>query len=277
MFDVVVPIYRIKPAWLKQCLQSIQDQTIDDWKCFIVDGTPLTWPNYEESMLVVDSFVSTDSRFSYSRQTGDGVSQARNQAIAMGDSPLIAFLDGDDYWYDEHLIEFQVAHENYEILEKCCTAEGVIYWTAADCPITLTFPKSGEEHTTLRLANHIVNYDNMSKSEQYHAIAMSPLMTSQVAIKRSRYDELEFGFDEELCLGEDQDLWLRIINNEHDAMQIPAVTGFHRAHAGQTTQHGDQLGGDDNTRDERLAASKERFRERHKFVWSGDGVIRDVE
>ena len=105
MFDIIVPIYRIKPEWLEQCLASIQRQTVSDWQCYVVDGTPEDLPQYDELMSVVDSFVS-DTRIAYVRQTGHGVSQARNQGIALGSHPYIAFLDGDDYWYDEHLIEF---------------------------------------------------------------------------------------------------------------------------------------------------------------------------
>ena len=37
------------------------------------------------------------------RQSGTGVSQARNEAISLGDATYIATLDGDDFWYPEHL------------------------------------------------------------------------------------------------------------------------------------------------------------------------------
>ena len=269
MFDIIVPIYRIKPAWLEQCLASIQRQTVSDWQCYVVDGTPKEWPQYDELMSVVDSFVS-DTRITYVRQTGRGVSQARNQGIALGSYPYIAFLDGDDYWYDEHLIEFVRAVED----EK---DEGVVYWTAADCILELVFPKSGERHSAHRIANHIVNYDSFHPGEQLNAIRLSPLMTSQVVIPRADFESLDFGFDTELCLGEDQDLWLRLLALRNRGVQIPAVTGNHRAHAEQTTQGGSQLGGDDIDRLERLQTSKERFQSRHGYVWSGDGVVRDAD
>ena len=266
MFDIIVPTYRIRPAWLKECLQSIQRQTVSDWHCYIVDGTPEDWPHYEELMSVVDSYVS-DARISYLRQTGHGVSQARNQGIAAGTNPYIAFLDGDDYWYDEHLIEFVRASE--------AEPDGVIYWTAADCIIELTFPKSGEKHSTHRIANHIVNYSAFHPLERLNAIRLSPLMTSQVVIPRADYESLKFGFDTELCLGEDQDLWLRLLALRNKGIQIPAVTGNHRAHEDQTTQGGSQLGGTDTDRLERLQQSRERFSSRHGYMWSGDGIVKE--
>tara|TARA_R110000823_G_scaffold233283_1_gene359725 strand:- start:40 stop:855 length:816 start_codon:yes stop_codon:yes gene_type:complete len=266
MFDIIVPTYRINPAWLEECLQSIKRQTVTDWHCYIVDGTPSDWPQYEEMMLVVDSHLS-DDRFTFMRQTGTGVSQARNQGITAGTSPYIAFLDGDDYWYDEHLIEFVRAIDDEPL--------GVIYWTAADCIIELTFPKSGEKHSTHRIANHIMNYDSFSPTERLTAIRLSPLMTSQVVIIRKDFESLEFGFDTELCLGEDQDLWLRLLQIRNQGIQIPAVTGNHRSHPEQTTQGGAQLGGANSDRLERLQKSRERFMSRHGYMWSGEGIIRE--
>ena len=266
MFDIIVPTYRIRPAWLEECLQSIQCQTVDSWQCYIVDGTPEDWPLYDELMSVVDSYLS-DGRFTYLRQTGQGVSQARNQGIEAGDNSLIAFLDGDDYWYNEHLIEFVQAVDEEPL--------GVIYWTAADCIIELTFPKSGEKHSTHRIANHIVNYDSFPPNERLNAIRLSPLMTSQVVIIRKDFESLEFGFDTELCLGEDQDLWLRLLALRNQGIQIPAVTGNHRSHDEQTTQGGAQLGGTDSDRLKRLQQSRERFMSRHGYMWSKEGIIRD--
>ena len=57
---------------------------------------------YDEFRAVVDSFTTSD-KFSYLRQSGTGVSQARNEAISLGDATYIATLDGDDFWYPEHL------------------------------------------------------------------------------------------------------------------------------------------------------------------------------
>jgi glycosyltransferase involved in cell wall biosynthesis len=268
MFDIIVPTYRIRPAWLEECLQSIQCQTVDTWQCYIVDGTPEDWPLYDELMSVVDSYLS-DGRFTYLRQTGQGVSQARNQGIEAGNNSLIAFLDGDDYWYNEHLIEFVRAVDEEPL--------GVIYWTAADCYIELVFPKTGEKHRTHRISSHIIDYDLKSPKEQHKAICLSPIMTSQVVILRKDFEILDFGFDTGLCLGEDQDLWLRLLALRNRGVQIPAVTGEHRAHADQTTQGGQQLGGLDSDRIERLERSKEIFRERHDYYLSGNGLVRDAD
>ena len=41
MFDVIVPIYRISKAFLERCLESIDDQTFEDYTVYVCDGTPI--------------------------------------------------------------------------------------------------------------------------------------------------------------------------------------------------------------------------------------------
>ena len=103
-FDIIVPIYKMKTDFLERCLKSIADQTHSEWICYIADGTPKDWEHYSEMMEIISNYVEAyPNIFVYLRQSGKGVSQARNQAITMGDATHIAFLDGDDYWYPTHL------------------------------------------------------------------------------------------------------------------------------------------------------------------------------
>ena len=39
-FDVIIPTYKVAPEFIQQALESVQKQTLDNWHCWIVDGTP---------------------------------------------------------------------------------------------------------------------------------------------------------------------------------------------------------------------------------------------
>ena len=39
-YDVIIPIYKVKPKWITECLDSVIAQKIQDWRVIIVDGTP---------------------------------------------------------------------------------------------------------------------------------------------------------------------------------------------------------------------------------------------
>jgi|GEM_PF-4398102 len=117
MFDVVIPIYKIAPELLNRCLESINNQDFFDYEVFVVDGTPLDWEHTEECRNLVAHY-----NFNYVRQIGTGVSQARNQGVSMGTNPYIAFLDGDDWWYSEHLYELSL------LIDRCPIDNNYVMW-----------------------------------------------------------------------------------------------------------------------------------------------------
>ena len=101
MFDVIIPIYRISKPFLTRCLESVFDQSFDDYIVYVCDGTPVEHQDYDAKYLV-ESYG-----FVYVRQdpTHPLVSGARNQAVSLGTNPYLAFLDGDDWWYSKYLEE----------------------------------------------------------------------------------------------------------------------------------------------------------------------------
>lgn len=126
MFDVIVPIYKVKPVYLERCLMTIsyeiqKEHFKGDYKIFIIDKTPLDWEYFEECMALIESY----DEITYIRQTGEGVSQARNQAVSLGSNPYICFLDGDDYWYVAHLFEMAEGIRQSD-------DETMIWWSAMD-------------------------------------------------------------------------------------------------------------------------------------------------
>ena len=106
MFDVILPLYKVKPKYLKQCLKSIsysvQKKHFDgDYSIIIIDKTLLIGKYYHECLEIIVSY----GEMKYHRQEGIGVSNARNVGCSLGNNPYICFIDGDDFWYDSHLYE----------------------------------------------------------------------------------------------------------------------------------------------------------------------------
>ena len=239
-YDVIVPIYKMKTDFLDRCLQSIADQTHTEWKCFISDGTPEDWEDYEEMMDIVNKYVEQDSKkFIYLRQSGKGVSQARNEAISLGCAPYVAFLDGDDYWYPTHL---EWLTETIEESDD----HVVIWWDCSD--IVIQFPmSSGEVHTMQRIASF---FDDADKCRQdlghtYYYFMGHPPMTSNVIVTRERFEAVD-GFDEELQMAEDTDCWMRMVGDPRKVDttygfgQLAAAGGWHEIGPHQTISGGQQ-------------------------------------
>ena len=90
--SVIVPVYKIKEQYLKECIESISKQTYSNLEIILVDdGSP---DNCGE---ICDLYAEKDSRIMVLHQKNQGVSMARNNAIQKATGEWITFIDADDW------------------------------------------------------------------------------------------------------------------------------------------------------------------------------------
>lgn len=88
--SIIVPCYN-QAHFLDECLQSVLEQTFQDWECIIVnDGSPDNTEN------IAKKWLETDSRFHYLYKDNGGLSSARNAGIKTANGEWLLFLDCDD-------------------------------------------------------------------------------------------------------------------------------------------------------------------------------------
>jgi len=98
LVSIIVPIYNVE-NYLRQCLDSIQNQTYKKFECIMVnDGST------DSSQQIAEEYL-TDSRFKLINQSNKGLSGARNTGIShiREESTFVAFVDSDDYIYSDFL------------------------------------------------------------------------------------------------------------------------------------------------------------------------------
>lgn len=94
-FSVIIPAYNLG-KYIATTIQSVLAQTFQDFEIIVVnDGST------DETVSIIQSFH--DPRIHLVSQPNGGVSRARNAGMKKAQGSYIAFLDGDDYWYPEHL------------------------------------------------------------------------------------------------------------------------------------------------------------------------------
>lgn len=90
--SVVVPIYNVE-KYIRRCMESIQQQTMNDIELIVVnDCTP------DDSMAIVEELAKEDQRiriFNYDKNRGPMCARETGYMAATGD--YITFCDGDDY------------------------------------------------------------------------------------------------------------------------------------------------------------------------------------
>lgn len=202
MFSVIIPLYN-KELSIKNTLQSVLDQSYSNFEIVIVnDGST------DNSVQVVSGIK--DSRIRLIHQENQGVSAARNRGIKEAKNEWIAFLDGDDYWKNNHLKETVSMIKKFPTVKVFATT-----W----------------EHTTSSGPRILENRPQIYKVENYFKEAWEEviLWTGVVAVKKACFKEVG-GFDENLKYGEDLYMWAKLAR-KYNIVKNQKITVIYRLDA----------------------------------------------
>lgn len=190
LISVIVPCYN-QAQYLDECLQSVYNQSFENWECIIVDdGSP------DNTKLVAASWLQKDSRFRYIYQENKGVSAARNNGIKSADGEWILPLDGDD----------KIGERYLELAEKEFTSYSLIY-----CKLNLF----GLVKKKLDVRDY--NYQEL--------LFFNPFFCSCFFLKKHWVSV--GGYDEEMKHGlEDWEFWINICYNQTITVKKLDYTGF---------------------------------------------------
>lgn len=97
--SMVIPVYKIKESYLRQCLDSLREQTVQNFEAILIDdGSP------DGCGSICDEYARNSSLFSVIHQTNKGVSEARNAGMRAAAGDWIVFIDPDD-WVEKRYVE----------------------------------------------------------------------------------------------------------------------------------------------------------------------------
>lgn len=89
--SIVVPVYNTE-QYLRQCLDSLRAQTLEDIEIVCVDDG-----STDSSAQILDEYMKKDTRIKVVTQENAGQSAARNKGRLLARGEYIGFLDSDDY------------------------------------------------------------------------------------------------------------------------------------------------------------------------------------
>ena len=105
----VVPAFNVQ-RFIGQCLDSIRNQSADDFEVIIVnDGST------DETERVIKVYLD-DDRFSLLNQSNQGLSVARNTGIRAAGGRYIALIDGDDYIDPDFVETIAAVKDNPDVI-----------------------------------------------------------------------------------------------------------------------------------------------------------------
>ena len=111
--SVVVPVYNVEP-WLRECLDSILGQTLENIEVICVnDGST------DNSVGILQEYAREDCRIKIIEQENKGISETRNAGVRASSGKYLFFMDSDDV-LDSTALELCVSRMEQQDLEYVC-------------------------------------------------------------------------------------------------------------------------------------------------------------
>ena len=112
--SIIVPIYKVPEQYMRKCIESLQQQSLNDIEIILVDdGSP------DECGAICDSYKNQDARIVVIHKENGGLAAARNTGVEVAKGEWITFVDGDD-WLDCMACEKAVAAGTEKQVDIVC-------------------------------------------------------------------------------------------------------------------------------------------------------------
>ncbi|HAP69909.1 MAG TPA: hypothetical protein DCR04_09335 [Flavobacteriales bacterium] len=183
-FSVIIPTYN-RARSIVEAVESVLSQSFSDFELFVIDDG-----STDNTGELLKPIAKRDSRFKYVYQENAERSAARNHGIELSKGRYICFLDSDDVYLREHLEKFhQTIEQN-------------------------NFPKAFFIGNSLSEVNGKLVKDPPYITQTNDPIELF-LKISFCSQQVSLHSDIlkEFKYDTSIRIGEDQELWSRIIRH----------------------------------------------------------------
>ena len=190
-FSVIIPLYNKSP-YVAKAISSVLAQTFTDYELIIVDDG-----SKDDSFAMALKAIEGHKQCHIYRQKNAGVSVARNIGVGLSRSDYLCFLDADDWWEPDFLMEMSRLIEEFPDAGIYGTNYTIVNETKHKTRVAEIGVEEGFER----------GYFNYCQT--YAKTMYMPLTSISVAIPRSVFDEMK-GFPKGIKLGEDFLLWIRI-------------------------------------------------------------------
>lgn len=198
-FSVIIPLYN-KAEYITKAIESVLAQTYVDYELLIMDDGSI-----DNSFTVASKAIEGKANCQVFRQQNEGVSMARNNAVAKSKGDYLCFLDADDWWAPTFLEEMSGLIDEFPDAGIYGTNYTIVNETRRKTRVAPIGLEPGFE-------KGYINYCRV-----YAKTLAMPLWTGAVCIPSPIFDEMH-GFPKGIKLGEDFLLWIRVALNHKVAL-----------------------------------------------------------
>ena len=238
--SIIIPAYNSE-KYIAKTIQSVIMQTEEDWELIAVDdgstdGTPE----------ILRRYAKEDCRIKVYIQPNSGMpSCARNTGLRYATGDYIAFLDSDDLYHPERIsraMEVFSKHPEVDIsfcmvksFNVCPEEENDLYVIGGE-----SFLAVAQDYMTFVGDNTFI-----SNGKIYICLSIDNcgVCTTGITFRRELLDSENIWFPENRKIGEDLDLWFRLVKGKR-LVYIREVLAYYRQTPGSVSRDSDKFGWD---------------------------------
>ncbi len=201
-FSVLMPTYKTHPRWLKDAIESVREQTYDDWELCIADDASDD-PGVRS---ILSTYAANEPRIKVTFLADNGhISRASNEALKLVTGDYVILLDHDDV----------LAPHAFHKLAKTIIADP-----------SLDILYSDEDKISLQGRR----YEPTCKPSWSPEYFLSFMYTGHISCFRASLIKRVGGFREGFEGSQDYDLMLRLTELTDKVCHIPEILYHWRAH-----------------------------------------------
>jgi glycosyltransferase involved in cell wall biosynthesis len=206
LVSVVMPAFNCE-RYIAECIDSVLEQTYQDFEIIIVDDG-----STDDTVKIISQYKN--DRIRLFNQSNSGSGSARNYGVKQASGEWVAFIDADDIWLPDKL------HKQLEHCSKLAWSHTDLYFHGSVYPRHTKATEFTSKHSGFILNKLLV--------ENF-------IGTSSVVIKKEIFQEFG-GFNTELRALQDWDLWLRIAE-KYQVCYIDQPLVYYRVHSSSVSRN----------------------------------------
>ncbi len=98
-FSIITPTFE-QAEYISDTIDSVLNQSFKDFEYIIIDSC-----SEDGTKEIVESYAAKDSRIHYIREKDRGQADGINKGLRLAKGEIVAWLNSDDFYYDEHVLE----------------------------------------------------------------------------------------------------------------------------------------------------------------------------
>jgi len=235
MFSIIMPAYNAS-LYIDLAIQSVVDQTYQNWELIIIDDGSTDDTKYKVSI-----WVKKEPRIKLISQSNSGQpSIARNNALIYAKGDFICFLDADDTIDPKKLEISAEAMETHQDVDILFTD----FNTIDEDGRIIQRSYLDNQKFLIKAKSYLTPVNNIYRcSKQFYkfmALKSTAIHTITIVIKKDAIKGLQPLFSTDLTIGEDLDLWFRLLLN-HEAIYLPSPLSNYRINPNSITKNDKKL------------------------------------